>query len=337
MRVVYTDPAWALDAQGQLDPSLADLERSVLGPDVVLDIGPRDGGGYVTAGEEFLDYVRGADALVVYRAEVTEELVAAVSPRCKVIARSGVGVDNLNLPLLARSGIAGFNIPDYCGAEVSTHTVALLLALERGVCVQDRLVRADQWGIHRGGIPRRTSACDVGIVGFGRIGRVTARKLQPFYRQVLAVDPYVPDDVMAGYGVFRVGSLGDLLSRCDAIVLHCALTGQTRHLIGGTALDHVKPRALLVNTARGALVDPGCVLSALEDGRLGGFASDVFSPEDPNRCPVARKLLGRDDVVVSSHRAFLSAESEESLRRRVAAGVRSVLREGLHPPESRVA
>jgi len=334
MRVVYTDPVWALDAHGRPDPAMADLERSVLGPDIALEIGPYADGGYVTSGEQFLDFVQGADALVIYRAEVTEELVSTVSPRCKVIARSGVGVDNLNLPLLARSGIVGFNVPDYCGAEVSTHTVALLLALERGVCVQDRLVRADRWGIHRGGVPRRTSARDVAIVGFGRIGRATARKLQPFYGNVLAADPYVPDDVMAGHGVVAVGSLAELLARADAVVLHCALTSETRHLISGSALDDGKPGALLVNTARGALVDPACVLAALADGRLGGFASDVFSPEDPNRCPVARKLLERDDVVVSSHRAFLSLESEESLRHRVAAGVRSVLREGLPPPEA---
>jgi D-3-phosphoglycerate dehydrogenase len=92
-----------------------------------------------------------------------------------------------------------------------------------------------------------------------------------------------------------------------------------------------------VNTARGALVDPAAVLAALEDGTLGGFASDVFSPEDPNRSAVTRKLLDRDDVVVTAHRAFLSTQSEESLRRRVAEGVAHVLRHGEPPPSGRVA
>ncbi|MDT0457036.1 C-terminal binding protein [Streptomyces sp. DSM 41527] len=336
MRVVYTDPAWALDADGRPDPALAAVERSVLGPDIDIELGCFEDS-FVTSGDRFHQHVRGADALVIYRCQVTPELLGAVSPGCKVIARSGVGVDNLNAPLLADSGIIGFNVPDYCGDEVSTHTLALLLALERGVSVQDRLVRADRWGIHRGGIPRRTCERTVGIVGFGRIGRATTRKLQPFYRQVLAVDPYVHADVMAGHGVTPVDTLEELLQRCDAVVLHTALTDETRNLISGSILEQAKPGAFLVNTARGALVDPGCVLRALESEQLGGFASDVFSPEDPNQSPVARKLLERDDVVVSSHRAFLSAESEESLRRRVAEGVRSVLRDGNPPAEGRVA
>lgn len=131
MRVVYTDPAWALDADGRPDPALAAVERSVLGPDADIELGLFEDS-YVTSGDRFLKFVRGADALVIYRCQVTPELVDAVSPGCKVVARSGVGVDNLNAPLLARTGIIGFNVPDYCGDEVSTHTLALLLALERG-------------------------------------------------------------------------------------------------------------------------------------------------------------------------------------------------------------
>jgi D-3-phosphoglycerate dehydrogenase len=331
VRVVYTDPAPPLTA----DPARDD-RRAVFGPDINLDLGLFESA-YITSGDRFLDYVRGADALVVYRCQVTRELVDAVSPRCKVIARSGVGTDNLNHALLAESGIYGFNIPDYCGDEVSTHTLALLLALERGVCIQDRLVRAGHWGIHRGGIPRRTSRCTAGIVGFGRIGRVTARKLQPFYHHVLAFDPYVSNDMMASHGVTHVSSCAGLLAECDAVVLHAALTDETRYVINGPVLRHARQGLLLVNTARGGLVDTAAVLDALKSGRLAGFASDVFSPEDPNDSPVARKLLGRDDVVVSSHRAFLSVDSEESLRRRVAVGVCSVLKHGAPAEEGRIA
>jgi phosphoglycerate dehydrogenase-like enzyme len=336
MRVVYTDPVWALGDNGIPDLSRAEEERSILGPDIDLSLGLFDGE-YVTSGTEFLDHIRGADALVVYRCQVTADLVAAVTPACRVIARSGVGTDNLDVGLLTAAGIYGFNIPDYCGDEVSTHALALLLALERGICVQDRLVRADNWGVHRGGVPRRTSARSVGIVGFGRIGRATARKLQPFYRQVLAVDPYVSADLMAGHGVARVDRLEDLFAAADAVVLHAALTQETDMLVDAAALRHARTGCLLVNAARGRLVDLSAVLDALELGRLGGYASDVFSPEDPNDSPPGRKLLERDDVVVSSHRAFLSTESEASLRRRVAEGVRAVLVNGTPPPEGRVA
>ncbi|MGC4804616.1 C-terminal binding protein [Micromonospora sp. DT233] len=334
-RVVYTDPAWALDDAGVFDAARAHVEREVFGAQVALGFVPHDDG-YATD-ERLLDAVRGADGLVIYRCRVTPELLDAAGPGCRVVARSGVGIDNLNAELLRSRGVCGFNVPDYCGDEVSTHTLALLLALERHVTVQDRLVRAGRWGIHRGGVPRRTSARDVGIVGFGRIGRATSRKLQAFYRRVYAYDPFVPADVPAGHGVTAVASLAELFSVADAVVVHADLNPETDHLIDAAVLAHARPAAILVNTARGRLVDPEAVLTALESGRLGGFGSDVFSPEDPNASPVTRKLLGRDDVVVSSHRAFLSVESELSLRRRVAAGVRSLLVDGEPPAQGRVA
>ncbi|MBE1489809.1 C-terminal binding protein [Plantactinospora soyae] len=354
MRVVYTDPAWALDARGRPDPSRADLERGILGPEVSVefgpfesgtDPGPADGaqvgpsadGGFVTCGDQLFEAARGADALVIYRCQVTSELVEALRPSCRVVARSGVGFDNLRPDLLATAGIYGFNVPDYCGDEVSTHTVALLLGLERQICVQDRLVRDNRWGIHRGGIPRRTAERTVGIVGFGRIGRASARKLQPFYHRVLAHDPYVAADLMASHGVAPVPSLRELFARSDAVVIHAALTPETDGLVGAAALGAAGPGSLLVNTARGRLVDTKAVLDALDTGQLAGFASDVFAPEDPNASPTARKLLARNDVIVSSHRAFLSAESELSLRRRIAAGVRAVLVDDAPPPEGRLA
>jgi len=330
-RVVYTDPAWALDGSGRLDPRLADVEAAAFGADISVDLGLFHGG-YVTSGPAFTDYVTGADALVIYRCEITPDLVDAIAPTCRVVARSGVGIDNLNAPLLAKAGIPSFHVPDYCGDEVSSHTLALLLALERRVCVQDRLVRADSWNIHAGGVPRRLSARTAGIVGFGRIGKASARKLHAFYRGVLAYDPYVSPDLMASHGVAQAATLGELFERCDAVVLHAALTEETDQLIGAPVLARARPGLLLVNTARGRLVDPAAVLDALSRGQLGGFASDVFSPEDPNRCPVTRQLLESDDVVVSAHRAFLSAESELSLRRRVAHGVAAVLRGGSMPP-----
>jgi D-3-phosphoglycerate dehydrogenase len=117
------------------------------------------------------------------------------------------------------------------------------------------------------------------------------------------------------------------------VVIHAALTPETDGLVGAAALGAAGPGTLLVNTARGRLVDTTAVLDALDTGQLAGFASDVFAPEDPNTSPTARKLLARNDVIVSSHRAFLSAESELSLRRRIAAGVRAVLVDDAPPPE----
>lgn len=338
MRVVYTDPAWAMAEDGRIEPGWSDLEGSVLGSGIDIDPGlPAPGGGYIISGDELYEHVHGADALVVYRCQVTPRLLAAAGPGCRVVARSGVGIDNLNAELLAQSGLYGFHIPDYCGDEVSTHTLALLLALERGVCVQDRLIRAGRWGIHRGGVPRRLAERTAGIVGFGRIGTITAHRLRPFYRSILAYDPYVPRDVMLAHGAQPVDDLNELFARADAVMVHAALTPQTDGLINQAVLASARPGCLLVNSARGRLVDTAAVLDSLEQGALGGFASDVFAPEDPNDSAVNRKLLDRDDVVVTAHRAFLSIESELSLRRRIAGGLAAVLVDGVAPPEGRVA
>jgi D-3-phosphoglycerate dehydrogenase len=335
-RVAYTDPAWALDGDGHLDVSLGDIEREVYSDDICMDLGLREDGEFVLAGSELASYAAGADALVVYRCQVTPELLAAAHPTCKVVARQGVGLDNLNMPLLADANLYGFHVPDYCGDEVSTHAVALLLALERGVCVQDRLVKANRWSIHSGGIPRRTCERTVGIIGFGRIGRATARKLNAIYDSILAYDPYVSADLMASFGVRKVDDLAQLLSGSHAVLVHAELTAETQGLLGAASLAHAQQGVLLVNTARGKLVDATAVLDALRDGRLGGFASDVFSPEDPNESEDTRALLEREDVIVTAHRAFLSTESERSLRRRVAEGVAHVLRTNEPPLHGRV-
>lgn len=335
--VVYTDPMWAVNGGGTVDRSAAALEAAVLGEAVDLRLGCHRDGRFELNGDGFMETVAGADAVVIYRARVTEELASVLSASCKVVARQGVGLDNLNAPLLRERGIYGFHVPDYCVSEVADHTLAMVLALERGVVTQDRIVRADRWSIYGGGRPRRLSELTAGIVGFGRIGRATARRLTAFYGTVLACDPYVPGDLMAGHGVRKRESLSDLLRESDVVLLHCPLNDETRWMIDAAALESVCEGTLIVNTARGELVDTRAVLDALRAGALGGYAADVFSPEDPNADEVNRQLLERDDVVVTAHRAFLSRESERSLRRRVVEEVAHVLRTGEPPREGRVA
>lgn len=330
-RVVFTDPAWALGADGTPEPGAPDLERRTLGEGVRAELGVFDDQAWVVAGPRLHSRVDGAHALVIYRCQVDEALLDAAGPQLQVVVRSGVGVDNLNRPLLESRGLHGYNIPDYCGDEVSTHTVALLLALERQVCLQDALVKSGNWGIHKGGSPRRTATLTAGIVGFGRIGKATSRKLQAFYGRVAAYDPHVPDDVMASHGVQAVPSLEDLAGIADALVLHADLNDSSRNMLGPDSVPRLRAGCLLVNTARGGLVDLDAVLRGLESGPLAGYASDVFTPEDPNATPTGVALLQRPDVVVSSHRAFLSQESEASLRRRVATGLRALLVDGRDP------
>jgi D-3-phosphoglycerate dehydrogenase len=336
-RVVYIDPLWAVGDDGKIVPETAAVEHDVYGDRVAITFGILDGGGYVREGPRAEALLRGADALVISRAQITPALVAAMGTTCKVVGRAGVGFDNLNSPLLREHRIYGFNVPDYCVDEVSTHALALILALERRIGLLDAHIKSGNWNTYDGTPPRRMSALTLGIVGFGNIGRATARKAQAFFRNVVAFDPYVHGDLMEGYGVRKCVRLTDLTESVDVIAVHALLSDETRTLIDAHALRGVRPGTLLVNTARGDIVDPQAVLDALDDGRLGGYGSDVFAPENPLESPVNAAIVRRPNVLVTPHSAFRSVEAEISQRRRVAEGVLHVLQTGEPPPFGRQA
>lgn len=336
-KVVYTDPMWAVGPDGIVDPGLAGIERQNYGPDVDLVFGPRKGGTFVKEGPDLQEILHGADAIVIYRTQITPELVSVLKPTCKVVARQGVGYDNLNAPLLAGHGIYGLNVPDYCADEASTHAIAMLLALERQLCVQNDGLKSGEWNIFFGGYPRRLNDLTVGILGFGRIGRAVARKIQPFYGRVVAYDPYVHGDLMKGYGVGKHHDLAGFLSDCDAVMLHALLDAGSHQIINSQSICGMKSGAVLVNAARGNLVEPEAVLAALKAKRIGGYASDVFTPEDPNQHPTNKEILAFDNVVVTSHRAFLSDAAEASQRLRVCEEVTRVLKGGQPPLFGRLA
>lgn len=336
-RVVYTDPMWAVNEDGRLDNGRAASEQEILGPGVEIDLGLYEDGAFVKDGQRFLDHLKGADAVVIYRAVVTPEMVEAVKPTCKVVARQGVGFDNLNAPLLRQHGLFGFNVPDYCVDEASTHAVTLALSLERHLCVQNDRLKDGTWNIFEGGYPRRLNDLTAGIVGFGRIGRAVARKLQAFYGDIIAYDPYIHGDQMRGYGVGKQDSLEGLLGAADLVMMHCELNEETKFIIDRQSITAMRPDAFLVNGARGNLVEPEAVLQALSTDAIGGYASDVFSPEDPNEHPINKQILAYDNVIVTSHRAFLSTPAEVSQRRRVAEEVARVLNDGQPPLFGRLA
>ena len=325
--VVYTDPPWLLAPPVGGAATDLDLEREIYGEAARLRVGPSKNGRYLFEGPEFLSSLEGANAIVIYRCRVTESLLRASGSGLKVIARQGVGIDNLNLPLLQRSGIRSFNLPDYCVDEVASHTIGLALALERRIIPQHLALSAGRFDVYHGGVPRRLQSRTAGIVGFGRIGRAVSHRLKLFYGEVLAFDPYVSGDLMAGYGIASV-AFDELLQRSDAVFLHCPLTEETTALVNERSLARMKPGAILVNCARGGIVDSQALYRALREGRLGGAALDVFAPENPHQDGFYPRILAMENVVATSHRAFLSTESEASVRRRVAEAVRDVLLAG---------
>jgi phosphoglycerate dehydrogenase-like enzyme len=328
--VLYTDPPWAL-TDGAADLRAATIEDEVFGGRVRLKLGEVAAGRYVTSGPALSEAVSGIAALAVYRCRVTGDLLDAAGPGLRVVARQGVGTDNLDIAALAERGIHAFNVPDYCVDEVATHTIALALGLERRVVAQHTALAGGTFDIYRGGVPRRLRRRCAGIIGFGRIGKAVAQRLKPCYGHVLACDPYLHPDLIEGYGVEPV-DLEELLGRADLVTLHCPLTEETRRVVDRRALSLMKPDAVLVNAARGALVDPEPLYAALTSGRLGGAALDVFSPENPHDDPWFGKIVGLPNVLVTSHRAFLSEEAEASSRRRVAEGIRHVLETSTAPP-----
>src|SRR5215510_3632871 len=260
--VVYTDPAWAITDDGSSDVATANIEREIFQDRLTFKIGQARAGKYRKGGRELGDLVRGADAIAIYRVQITRELLEAAGPRLKVVARQGVGFDNLNPALLEQLGIVGFNIPDYCVDEVATHTLALCLALERRLIVQHRQLTAGRFDIYGGGIPRRLHNCVAGMIGFGRIGRVVAARLRDFYGSVQAYDPYVEQDLMVAHGVKKV-DFETLLRTSDLISLHCVLSDETAGIMDQSALSLMKPSAFLVNAARGALVERRALRAAL--------------------------------------------------------------------------
>ncbi|MFF7361531.1 NAD(P)-dependent oxidoreductase [Streptomyces sp. NPDC008125] len=323
-RVLYTDPVWLVE-DGTWSRERATVEREVLGPDVEVRFGPYENGRYLVDSPAMREAADGCEVLVVYRTQVTEELLDAAGDRLRVVVRQGVGVDNLNADLLAARGIPAYNVPDYCVDEVAAHTSALALALERQLIPQHQTLTGGTFDIYAGGTPHRTNRRTLGIVGFGRIGRAVARRLGSFYGEVRVYDPYLGRDLAEGYGARAVDTLDELLTESDLVTLHCPLTPETEGLMDADALRAMKPGAYLVNAARGKLVDPEALAKALEQEWIAGAALDVFYPENPHHDPRWQPVLRHPRAVVTSHRAFLSEEAEASSRRRVAELVRAAL------------
>ena len=243
--------------------------------------------------------------------------------RCRAIARYGVGVDTIDLEAAAERGIRVRNVPDYCVDEVALHTIALLLAAHRRVVAGDRLVRAGTWDPLGAGVVRRLEGRLLGLVGLGHIPRSVAVKARALGLRVAAHDPYVADEDWAD-GVERYADLDKLAADADFLSLHTPLTGETHHLVDERFLRRMPAHAVLVNTARGALVDTDALDRALSEGRIGGAALDVLESEPP---PPELPLLRHDHLVVTAHQAFYSEEALAEVQRKAAERLLEALEE----------
>ncbi len=294
-KVLLTDYAW---------PDL-NIERDVLAAcDAELVVAPdRDP---ATLDELACD----ADAIMTNWCDVPAELIDA-APRCRIIARLGIGLDNIDVRHATHRGIPVTNVPNYCLTEVAEHTLALLFALARKIGIFHANSRAGRYDLAAGFPLRRIEGQTLGIVGLGKIGRRVAEKASPLGLKVVAFNRSRPQPPN---GVTWV-DFDDLLQHSDFVSLHLPLSAETRHMLGAAQLGLMKPTAFLINTARGGLVDHAALAAALQNNRLAGAALDVQGREPAD---LSQPPYNDPRVIVTPHAAFYSAESVAELRRRVA-------------------
>ncbi len=307
-------------------------------PDVTLETGIIEGAGFrlVTgpAKAAAAEVIAGLAAehqpaaIMTNWAAVSAAAIAA-SPPLRLVARLGVGLDNIAVDEATRRGIWVTNVPDYCVEEVSDHAVAMLLAWARGVIHFDREVKAGRWEPASARL-RRVRDLTCGIIGLGRTGRRTAEKLRGFGVRLLA---HTRRSGIGAAGLDAGGvettTLEDLLVRSDAVIVHVPLTPETHHLLNRERLALMKSGAFLVNVSRGAVIDSHALVDALDSGKLAGAALDVL--EDEPRVPPG---LLRPDVILTPHVAFSSDASLRDLRRKASEEVVRVLR-GERPRHAR--
>jgi D-3-phosphoglycerate dehydrogenase len=299
-----------------LDHDNVDPERSVLdGHDVELRVLR------CRTPEEVAAQAGDADVLINQYVPITAEALDGL-PRCRLVVRYGVGVDNVDVEAAAARGVWVANVPDYGRDEVADHTLALALAVLRGVVALDRSVREGSWDLEAARPLRRLATLTYAVVGCGAIGTAVAARAAGLGMRVLGYD--VPQ-VRSAPPIERV-PLEELLSSSDLVSLHAALTPDTHHLIGAAALARMRPSAFLVNTARGGLVDAAALLAALDAGELAGAARDVLEGEPPDE--LGWRLARHPRVVMTPHAAWYSEEAFHTLKTEVAREALRVLEGG---------
>ena len=270
--------------------------------------------------EEFLAQAADCDALLnTYAGPITADVMSKM-PKCRIIARYGIGVDTIDLEAATRAGIIVTNNPSYCIEEVAEHTMALLLACARKIAFYDRLVRSGRWEVPPGKPIYRLVGRTLGLVGYGNIARQVAVRAAAFGMKVLYADPFVKEGQFKEPG--SKVELDRLFAESDFVSLHPPLTPETRKLMNDAAFAKMKPSAFLVNCARGPVVDTEALVRALDARKIAGCALDTTDPEP---LPDPHPLRGRDNVIVAPHAAWYSEQAMAGLQAGAPGEVRRVL------------
>jgi D-3-phosphoglycerate dehydrogenase/(S)-sulfolactate dehydrogenase len=274
--------------------------------------------------DELLAVIGGYDGLAVRSATKVTAKVLEAATRLKVVGRAGVGVDNVDLPAATRKGVVVMNTPGGSATTVAELALAMILSLSRHVAVATASVKAGKWEKKKFQ-GHELAGRTLGVVGIGNIGSVLVDRCLALKMKVVAYDPFISTEAAAKLGV-RLVALEALWGEADVISLHVPLTDQTRHMINAATLARMKPTALLVNCARGGIVDEAALAAALAAGRLGGAALDVFEQEPP---AADHPLFKLDNVVLTPHLGASTEEAQAAVAVAVAEQLSDYLRSGV--------
>lgn len=287
---------------------------------VLSDIDAKLVVGQAKTEDEIIEIARDAHGILVARSNITAKVIQALQ-QCKVMVRYGVGVDNIDVPAATQKGIMVSNVLDYCVEEVADHALALIFSLARKVVFSARRVQAGEWSIQNLKPLKRISGQTLGIVGYGRIGKMLATKASAVGFRVIAYDPFVGKVGSEDSGISFV-SLESILKESDFVSLHAPLNAETREMINEENIRMMKPTAAIVNVSRGALIDENALIRALKEKRLAGAGLDVLVSEAADS---SNPLQTMEQVIVTSHTAFYSEEAIEELQQKAAQKVVSAL------------
>ncbi|MDQ8208873.1 C-terminal binding protein [Coraliomargarita sp. SDUM461003] len=289
-----------------------EIEREVLGADVEIVLCK------AKPAEAFMEAIKDCDALMTTNAKPMNRSELAGMPKCRVVARYGIGYDSIDVEAATDLGIMVTNNPSYCVDEVAEHALALILSAWRRVTQHAIAVKAGEWAPLGGGKIRRLKGRTLGILGFGAIGQGLAKRASGLGMDIVFHDPFVDESVLA-----RSVSMDELLEVADVLSLHMPLIDSTRGIVDKTFLGKMKQDAILVNCSRGPLIKTDDLLEALNTGEIGMAALDTTDPEP---IPKDHPLLACQNALVTPHSAWFSEESTIDLRRIAALNVAAALR-----------
>ena len=274
--------------------------------------------------EDLLARIGHADVLVVNMVKFDRDVIRNL-PNCKLIIRHGAGYDNIDVAAATELGVQVCYVPDYCREEVAEQAMMLLLLCRRRFTQQQESLEVSlkkgQWDFSGVGAIRRFSGTKAGIVGCGRIGSLVAGMLRGFGIDVMVHDPYLKEQRQAELGI-RCMPLEDVLQQADMVTVHPALTHETKYMIGERELRMMKPTAIIVNTARGAIVNAEALAKACREGWIAGAGIDVFEKEPPDNDFVLR---GIPNIILTPHLAWSSEDAGVSIREKIMEDIRRFL------------